>query len=423
MRGILHAEDFGWAVAPRFGGGGGGGNTTTTQKSEPWSGQQPYLSGNAADGSADGSVFGTSAIGTPLNGTPGVFPEAARLYTTAIPSYYPGQTYQPMVPGQAAAYQYMWDFGHTGGQATPAALHANEAVVSPDYTAASRGTYNAVNPTIAALGSGALIAPTAPAFMSGQNYLSNMIGGSGVAPTLPAALQNQGLLSNEIGGAYLDPSTNPGFQNVVNTTLAKTMPAITAPFVGAGRSDSGLASRALGEGVTDAIGGLTLQNYLTERQNQNAAGQQAASNLLAEQGLQQGAAQQAAQNLSSMIGGTQTAQALAANTLLGQQGQQIQAQGLAPMIDQTILSNLNTAAQASGQTQQDMQNQINAAIQAWNYNQMLPWNQLGLYNSMVQGNYGGTTTTTQPYYSNTGANVAAGVGAAASVATAIAAII
>lgn len=58
-------------------GGGGGGNTTTTTKSDPWSGQQPYLS----------QQFG----------------QAQNLYNTGqlAPQYYPGQT----VAGQSPQTQ------------------------------------------------------------------------------------------------------------------------------------------------------------------------------------------------------------------------------------------------------------------------------------------------------------------------------
>lgn len=42
---------------------------------------------------------------------------------------------------------------------------------------------------------------------------------------------------------------------------------------------------------------------------------------------------------------------------------------------------------------------------------MEPWNRLGQYNSLVQGNYGGTTTTTQPTYRNRTAGALGGAAA------------
>ena len=59
-------------------GGGSGGGTNTVQKSDPWSGQQPYLTGSG--------------------GNPGLFPEAANLYSNNPLEFYPGQTYAGMAP-------------------------------------------------------------------------------------------------------------------------------------------------------------------------------------------------------------------------------------------------------------------------------------------------------------------------------------
>ena len=58
---------------------------TTIAKSEPWAQQIPYLTGD------------------PNKGIPGLFPEANRLYQSAGPLYYPGQTVADMSPERAAA--------------------------------------------------------------------------------------------------------------------------------------------------------------------------------------------------------------------------------------------------------------------------------------------------------------------------------
>ena len=358
----------------------------------------------------------------------GIFQAAQRNYVNAVPQYFPSSTYQGLTPQQTTAQSYLYNTGLSGG--TPAlqsGAAANQAITDPSYTAQTQGTFNAANPTLTSLASGGALSTT-PTFDQSQGFLSNLMGGGtgGTTATQIPYLQNQNLLSNEIGGAYLNPASDPGFQNVVNTTLANTMPAITSGFAGAGRSDSGLASRAASEGATDAIGNLTLQNYLTERQNQTAAGSQAAQTQLAQQAAQQQAAQQAAANQATGLGATETAQGLVSNNLLTQQGNQVKGVALAPTTDQATMGDYNTALQSAGLTQQDLQNQINAQIQQWNYNQMLPWNQLGLYNSMIQGNYGNSTqgTQTQPYYTNPTANaisgIAGGLGAAASLASLIA---
>jgi hypothetical protein len=57
-----------------------GGSQTTVQRTEPWSGQIPYLLGDAKKDIA------------------GLFPEANRLYGQPGPLYYPGQTVAPFSP-------------------------------------------------------------------------------------------------------------------------------------------------------------------------------------------------------------------------------------------------------------------------------------------------------------------------------------
>ena len=56
--------------------GGGGGNTTTVQKSDPWSGIQPYLKSGY---------------------------EQLNTAAQNIPSFYPGQTYANFDPAQTQA--------------------------------------------------------------------------------------------------------------------------------------------------------------------------------------------------------------------------------------------------------------------------------------------------------------------------------
>jgi Chaperone of endosialidase len=93
------------------------------------------------------------------------------------------------------------------------------------------------------------------------------------------------------------------------------------------------------------------------------------------------------------------------------QGMQNMLQGLADA-PQTMASTLlgPQAEYQAGQQQQQLQQQsINDAVQRWNYWQSLPYQQLNQYLGQVTGNFGGTTSLTQPFYQNTGANIGAGV--------------
>lgn len=343
MRGINHSEDFGWAAAPRF--GSESTPSTTTSTSSPWSGQQPYLS----------NLFGT----------------AQNLATNYQPQYYPGSTYAPITQQQSdLANTAVWRGVTGGGPALNAASGALTNMQQPGYTAGAQSTFDRANPTLGNIAQGAPLQATEGAFGQGQGYLSNML-----------------------SGATLDPNSAPGFQSLVNRTMASVLPATDAAFIKSGRSDSGLASAARASALSDSIGNLGLNYYLGQQQ------------------LQDSAAKQAAANQSTGLNATLAGAGLASSNLLGQQGNQIKAAGIAPLIDQAQQQNLTTGLGAAGLSQQDQQNQINEAIQRFNFNQMQPWNTAGLYQGLVQGNYGSQGTTTTPYYQSPVANaLGAGMG-------------
>ena len=255
------------------------------------------------------------------------------------PGYYPGQTYVPYNSTQTNALGEIANIGAAGGTS---ALH------NADSTAA------------------------------------NILSPSYTATTQPAFNQTQGVLSNELSPSYLNPWSSPSFNTVVGNTIASVLPSITKSFIGGNRLDSGLASSAAAQGVTNAVGGLAQNQYNTNQQ------------------IQQNAAN------------------LASTNALQQTGQQINAMSMAPFIDQSVLGDINSAFQAGSNLQQNQQNLTNADIQKWNYNQSLPWNMLSQFQNATGGNYGGNTTgtQTQPYYSNTGATLMSGGLAAAGIAAA-----
>jgi hypothetical protein len=477
MRGINHAEDFGWAAAPRF--GSESTPSTTTSSSAPWSGQQPYLS----------SLFG----------------QAQNLATNYQPQYYSGGTYAPLNNQQNYLANIAEGRGAAGGGgALQAANNTAFNTQQAPYTADTQGTFNAANPTLASIASGTPLQATEGAFNTGQNYLngllnntsnpnaafnaanpqlaaiqqgaalqgsqgaynqgqnylSSMLSGAPKDPTQFAGFSgltdpSNGYLSNMLSGATLDPGSAPGFQSLVNRTMASVLPATDAAFIKSGRSDSGLATAARSSALSDSIGNLGLNYYLGQQQLQDSAAKQLGSNqanalnyYTGQQQLQSNAAQQAAANQATGLNATlgagglsstnslgqqgifnaaagQTAanqatglnatlgaSGLASSNLLNQQGNQIKAAGIAPIIDQAQQQNLTTGLSAAGLGQQDSQNLINADIQRFNFNQMQPWNTAGMYQGLVNGNYGSQGTSTTPYYQNTAANVLGGVATA-----------
>lgn len=352
MRGINFQEDFGWSAAPRFGGGGGG-TTQTVQKTDnsPWVGQQPALS----------QMFSSAQN---LYGNPANYPQ-----------YFPTSTYQPMTDQQTGLVNQIVGFGSQGG---PSSLGAgNQALTNLLNTGSSL---------------------TQPTFGAANNQLQGLMGmfGSG-----GGAANNFGTAGNalsNIANTPTNPFAAPGFQNAVNTTLANVIPATSAGFIGGGRADSGLAQAAQTAAATNAVGNLALGQYNTQ------------------QGLNTNAANALGQQALGGLGVGLNAAQLAGNNYINNQGQLINAANAAPGINQSVLGNLTGALGASTAVQQDLQGQLTDAVNRWNYNQTLPWNMLTSFQNAVGGTgYGSqsNSTATQPFFTNTAANigsVAGGIG-------------
>jgi hypothetical protein len=280
------------------GGSSPAGNTTVTTKSDPWSGQQPYL-------------------------TQG-FQAAQNLFNQGGPNYYPGQSYAGPTDLQLTGIENEANLGLNGTQAQAGANGALSNVLSPSWL-----TSNPSN--------------------SGYGYFAS--------------------------GANLS-ADNPYFQHMADIVKANVLPGIQATFNNGNRLDSGLATRAASEGLGDAIGNLAYNNY--------------------QQGLQQ--------QFSGLQGLSQNYENA------GQQ--QLAAMGLAPSIGNLDYQQA-AALQDAGQTTQGLnQAAINDALARWNFGQQQPYGNLQNYMQNIQGNYGGTQTQTQPYFTNPTANaLSTGIGA------------
>lgn len=156
--------------------------------------------------------------------------------------------------------------------------------------------------------------------------------------------------------------------------------------------------------------GIPGYDNLTNLTNQTLSGGFLNSNPYLDQTYNQ-AANQVKSSMSSMFGGAgrfgsgamanATANSLGnlANNIYGtnyqnERTRQQQMAALAP----SILSAPSQMQLQAGQ----MQDQRNQALA------MAPWNQLGLYQGAISGNYGGTQTMNQPYYQNKGAGLLGG---------------
>lgn len=162
-----------------------------------------------------------------------------------------------------------------------------------------------------------------------------------------------------LSGKYLS-ADNPYFSNMVENIRKTVTPAVESQFSGAGRYGSGAMANALASTITDKAGELAYQNYLNERGSMDKASYLA----------------------------PQTAQ-------------------LGYLPSQQLM---NVGASLEDQTQRA----INQAMSNQQFSQMEPWQRLQLYNNMIQGNYGGTSTSTGEQfvprsYSNTAGNILGGL--------------
>jgi hypothetical protein len=150
----------------------------------------------------------------------------------------------------------------------------------------------------------------------------------------------QGQAFDTLGGAYLGAG-NPYFSAMADRVGDQVTKQMNSTFGGAGRFGSGAHANALASGLSDAIGGLAYQNYGQERQN--------------------------------MLGAMSAAPGLAE-------------------ADYADLAHLGQVGDARRALEQG---QIDDDLARYNYEQNLPWQRLANYQQMIQGNYGGTNTTTQ----------------------------
>lgn len=184
---------------------------------------------------------------------------------------------------------------------------------------------------------------------AGINAEANL--GATGSSAVNAANQN---LTNTANGDYLSAG-NPYFQGMADQIKTQVMPQIEGQFAAGNRMGSAGSGFAVGNGLGTAIGNLAFQNYANERNNQT------------------------------------------------------QASALAPANQSAQYQNIAALTDAGAQQQTQNQAQLNDEIARFNFGQQLPYNKLGIYSSMLNGNYGGTSTTSQPFFFN---SVGSALGAA-----------
>jgi len=277
-----------------------GGSTQTVQKSDPWSGQQGYLS-NVFQGAQD------------------VYSHQAANPSSSVAGFTPAQQ-QAMQLTQNVANGT--DFG-------------NASTVN---NAAGNYTTNLLN----------------------GNYLNSNPGSSAF---------NKFASGNMMNNPYMTGMANAAADSITRAYQTATSPQTASAFAGSGRYGSGAYQNAVSQNQQD------LATQLGNSMN-NLYG-----------GMYQN-------NMQNMLQG---AQGLSTNYNTAAQ-QQLAGAANAPNIVNSVNGAVSNLYNMGGNQQALNQQQINA-----------PWQLLNNFSNLVQGQYGGTMTSTQPYYQN---RMAGGMGGA-----------
>ena len=280
---------LGLPVVPANGGGGG---TTTVQKSDPWAGQQPYLS-----------------------------------YTFA---------------GATDAYNRFKN--------DPSSSVAGFTPMQQQAMGATQGIANGTN-----FGNASGVNNAA------GGYVSNMLNGNTSANPASSAFANfanGSMMNSPYQSAALDAANNA----ITRAYQTATAPQTASNFAASGRYGSGAYGQAVSQNQQD----LATQLGNTDASLVNSMYQQ---------------------NMGNMLAGAQ-----------GLANQQNAALSMSPNIVNSINGAASNLYNMGGNQQALQQSQLNA-----------PWQLLNNYSNLIQGQYGGQTSTTQPYYTN---QLAGGMGGA-----------
>lgn len=302
-----------------------------TQTNAPWSGALPYLNQG-------------------LQGAQG-------LYQQGGPQYYPGQTYAGTNPALNSGIDQLNNIQSMFGPLQQTAQGAIGGAINAGHNVANDSQ---------AIGESARTI---------QNDARTL--GQSASPTNdPSYSYFSGVMNGSQG------ADNPYFNQMADTIRAKVQPQAIAQFANSGRGQSGLAGRAVGQGLGDSIGALAYDNY---NQNLNRMSNAAGSlSGIYNQGftdkLNAGSLGISAGNLGLGAGN----QALAGGNLALQGAQ------LAPSI-QNMGINAGNASLLAGTTAQGLQQgALSDAQTRWNAQQQQPYSNLQDYIRNITGQIGGT---------------------------------
>jgi hypothetical protein len=222
-----------------------------------------------------------------------------------------------------------------------------------------------------------------------QNYQSNnpqYYQGSTVAPlsqTTQQAMQLQSMRA--LGGNPLVNASQKNMQDTVNGAYLNSNPYMDANF----NAGADAITRTYGDAIRNNTAGF-------EGAGRSGSGMQAFYNNQANDTL--------AKNLNNLYGQTYY------NNYQNERGNQMSAAQMSPAFAQQDMTNLDALSSVGAAQDTNNQNILNSNIDRWNYGQNLESNKLQQYMGMIQGNYGGTSSTSTPTSSNPLGTILSGAG-------------
>lgn len=270
---------------------GGGGSTTTVQKSDPWAGQQPYLS----------NVF---------QGAQNAYNQFAGNPSSSVAGFTPMQ---------------------------------QQAIGATQGVANGTNFGNAANVNNAA-----------------GNYTTNLLNGNYLNSNPGSAAFGKFASGDMMNNPYMTGMANAAADSITRAYQTATAPQTASAFAGSGRYGSGAYENQVSQNQQDLATQLgNSMNSLYGNMYQS--------------------------NMGNMLQG---AQGLSQNYNTAAQ-QQLAGAANAPNIVNSVNSGISNLYNMGGNQQALQQSQINA-----------PWQLLNNYSNLIQGQYGGQASTTQPYYTN-----------------------
>ena len=328
-----------------FKGGGGGGqqSTNTVEKADPWAGQQPFLKD--------------------------VFQEAQDRYNSGDPNFFPGSTIEQFNPNELGYQQNVLDqFSSGRGQALQ---QGAEGAVNNLFS--SNDIFNATS-GLAPYGQESLVAAS--------NQTDSQVGDMSNASPLMQQMLSGSVQQNP----FIEQANNAMAADAVSNFQQQVMPALRASQIayqpgGSSRGDiaSGIAAGNVGRSITDFANTNRMNAFNSAQQQQMQAAQ------LLEQGRGQRAGEALQQGSTAFglgLGGQQQ--------FAGQQNQALGAYGTVSQTPYDLAGNINDV----GMTQRELgQQNLDEDINRFQFDQNVQDQKLSNYANLIQGNYGGTTTS------------------------------